>query len=305
MRRICKIKSRFLLIVLCFFLSGCSMVPEKSQEESTQYVSNIESVPEFSGEPYVVVNENEPFFEEEDYTEEAFEEYSDLDSLGRCGVAYANIGQEIMPTEKRGDIGSVKPTGWHSIQYDNVEGKSLYNRCHLVGFQLSGENANEQNLITGTRYFNVEGMLPFENMVADYVKETEDHVLYRVTPVFEGDNLVASGVLMEAKSVEDEGDGVTFCVYVYNNQPDIEIDYATGESGLESESEVTKSDVSKEAQDSEYEAGTYILNKNSKKFHRMDCSGASSIKEKNKEEFTGNREELVNQGYAPCQQCNP
>ncbi|MCP1103376.1 DNA/RNA non-specific endonuclease [Lachnospiraceae bacterium PAL113] len=281
------------------------MVPEKSQEESTQYVSNIESVPEFSGEPYVVVNENEPFFEEEDYTEEAFEEYSDLDSLGRCGVAYANIGQEIMPTEKRGDIGSVKPTGWHSIQYDNVEGKSLYNRCHLVGFQLSGENANEQNLITGTRYFNVEGMLPFENMVADYVKETEDHVLYRVTPVFEGDNLVASGVLMEAKSVEDEGDGVTFCVYVYNNQPDIEIDYATGESGLESESEVTKSDVSKEAQDSEYEAGTYILNKNSKKFHRMDCSGASSIKEKNKEEFTGNREELVNQGYAPCQQCNP
>lgn len=187
-------------------------------------------IPEYSGEPYVVLQDNWPDFDAGDLTTEAFETYSELDELGRCGVAYANICLEIMPTEPRGEIGQVKPTGWHTVKYDCVEGKYLYNRCHLIGYQLAGENANRQNLITGTRYLNVTGMLPFENMVDDYVEETENHVLYRVTPVFAGDNLVASGVQMEAFSVEDDGEGVCFNVFVYNVQPGVGIDYATGES---------------------------------------------------------------------------
>lgn len=190
----------------------------------------ITDIPEYTGEPYVVLQDNWPDFDAGDLTTEAFETYSDLDSLGRCGVAYANICLEIMPTEPRGEIGQVKPTGWHTAQYDCVDGKYLYNRCHLIGYQLAGENANKKNLITGTRYLNVTGMLPFENMVDDYVEETENHVLYRVTPVFDGDNLVASGVQMEAFSVEDEGEGVCFNVYIYNVQPGVIIDYATGES---------------------------------------------------------------------------
>lgn len=187
-------------------------------------------IPEYSGEPYVVLQDNWPDFDAGDLTTEPFEFYSELDSLGRCGVAYANICLEIMPTEERGDIGQVKPSGWQTVKYDCVDGKYLYNRCHLIGYQLAGENANKQNLITGTRYMNVEGMLPFENMVDDYVEETENHVLYRVTPIFEGTNLVASGVHMEAFSVEDEGEGICFNVFVYNVQPGITIDYATGES---------------------------------------------------------------------------
>lgn len=195
---------------------------------ATSTLFSLPDIPEYTNSPYVAVNNNNPFFEDSDLTTEAFETYSDLDELGRCGTAYANICQEIMPTEDRGDIGSVRPSGWQSVKYDNVDGKYLYNRCHLIGFQLSGENANEKNLITGTRYLNVDGMLPFENLVADYVHETNNHVLYRVTPVYTGDNLVADGVLMEAKSVED--DSVCFCVYCYNVQPGIEIDYATGNS---------------------------------------------------------------------------
>lgn len=190
----------------------------------------IADIPEYSGEPYVVLQDNWPDFNEEDLTTKAFETYSELDSLGRCGVAYANICLDIMPTEPRGEIGQVKPSGWHTVKYDCVDGKYLYNRCHLIGYQLAGENANRQNLITGTRYMNVVGMLPFENMVDDYVEETENHVLYRVTPVFDGTNLVASGVQMEAFSVEDEGEGICFNVFVYNVQPGITIDYATGES---------------------------------------------------------------------------
>lgn len=187
-------------------------------------------IPEYTGEPYVVLQDNWPNFNAEDLTVEAFETYSELDELGRCGVAYANICLDIMPTEPRGEIGQVKPTGWHTVKYDCVDGKYLYNRCHLIGYQLAGENANRQNLITGTRYLNVTGMLPFENMVDDYVEETENHVLYRVTPIFDGDNLVASGVQMEAFSVEDDGEGICFNVYVYNVQPGVSIDYATGES---------------------------------------------------------------------------
>lgn len=190
---------------------------------------NLSSIPDFNGsDPYRIVNDNQPYFTDDEYTTDVFENYSELDSLGRCGVAYANICQELMPTEKRGNIGMVKPTGWHTVKYDCIDGKYLYNRCHLIGFQLAGGNANEENLITGTRYLNVDGMLPFENMVADYVKDTNHHVLYRVTPIFEGDNLLASGVLMEAASVEDNE--IRFNVYVYNVQPGVNIDYATGDS---------------------------------------------------------------------------
>ena len=207
---------------------------ENAETQPTAGVSDSanteEGIPPFSGEPYVAINGNIPFFVEEEYTTESYEYYSELDELGRCGVTMACIGQDIMPTEDRGEIGSVKPTGWHSVKYDCVEGKYLYNRCHLIGFQLAGENANKKNLITGTRYLNIEGMLPFENMVADYVQETGNHVLYRVTPIFEGDNLVATGVCMEGWSVDDNGEDICFCVFAYNAQPGIVIDYATGES---------------------------------------------------------------------------
>ena len=246
----------------------------------------------------VVLEDNQPDFPEEDFTSESFEEYSPLDALGRCGTAYANVGVETMPTEERGTISSVKPTGWHSVQYDFVDGKNLYNRCHLIGFQLTGENANERNLITGTRYMNVDGMLPFENLVADYVKETDNHVLYRVTPIFEGDNLVASGVLMEALSMEDDGEGVCFNVYVYNVQPGIAIDYATGESWAEGETAP--------AEDTQTPAETtYILNTSSKKFHLPDCSGVENMNPSNRQDYTGTRQSLLDQGYSPCGTCKP
>ena len=181
----------------------------------------------------IILNNNVPEFYEEDLATKSFEQYSELDELGRCGVAFASIGIDIMPTEERESIGQIKPTGWQTVKYDCVDGKYLYNRCHLIGYQLTAENANEKNLITGTRYMNVEGMLPFENMVAEYIKETRNHVLYRVTPIFKGDNLVASGVQIEAESVEDKGKEISFNVYVYNNQPGILIDYLTGKSELE------------------------------------------------------------------------
>ncbi len=196
----------------------------------TPAAMSVEDIPAYSGEPYVILDDNWPDFDAEDLTTEPFELYSELDYLGRCGVAYANICLEIMPTEPREEIGQVKPSGWHTAKYECVEGKYLYNRCHLIGYQLAGENANKQNLITGTRYMNVDGMLPFENMVDSYVEETGNHVLYRVTPIFDGGNLVASGVQMEALSVEDEGEGLCFNVYIYNVQPGVSIDYATGDS---------------------------------------------------------------------------
>lgn len=276
-------------LLLIMVLSGCAPAASNTAEAVA-----LSDVPEFSGEPYVVINDNEPSFPAEDFTSEGFEEYSSLDALGRCGVAYANVGLETMPTEERGSISNVKPTGWKSVQYDFVDGKSLYNRCHLIGFQLTGENANRQNLITGTRYMNVDGMLPFENMVADYVKETENHVLYRVTPIFEGDNLVASGVQMEAQSVEDKGEGVCFNVYVYNNQPGVTIDYATGDSWASDEEPL---DTGKQS--------TYILNTSSRKFHKPDCGSVDTISPSNKKSYTGTREELINQGYEACGKCKP
>lgn len=206
-------------------------IKTESIDLEEQDVSFYEEIPVYDGKSFVVMNGNVPYFQEEDLTTDAFEKYSDLDDLGRAGVAFANIGIETMPTEKRGSIGMIQPSGWHTIRYDDlVQGKYLYHRTHLIGFQLAGENANEKNLITGTRYLNVEGMLPFENMIDDYVEETQNHVLYRVTPIYTEKNLVADGVLMEAMSVEDNGQGIEFNVFVYNVQPGILIDYATGNS---------------------------------------------------------------------------
>lgn len=206
--------------------------PQDDLVNNNSYVS-LDAIPAYDGKAYVAVNNNEPFFTDSDMTTTAFENYSDLDSLGRCGVAYANICKEIMPTEKRGKIGMIKPSGWHTVKYDVIKDRYLYNRCHLIGYQLAGENANPKNLITGTRYLNVEGMLPFENLVADYVNNTGNHVIYRVTPMFSGSNLVANGVLIEAKSVEDNGGGILFNVYCYNVQPGVGINYENGDSWLD------------------------------------------------------------------------
>ena len=204
----------------------------KQKAESTKVSFSLDTIPEFKDEPYVIINNNKPNFEEKDFITKSFEEYSELDVLGRCGVAFANIGKDIMPTEPRGEIGMIKPTGWQYSKYDFVDGKYLYNRCHLIGFQLAGENANKKNLITGTRYLNVDGMLPFENQIAEYVKKKNKHVLYRVTPCFVGDELVCRGVHIEALSIEDLGIGISTNVFVYNVQECIEIDYSNGESKL-------------------------------------------------------------------------
>ena len=223
--------------------------------------------------------------------------YSPLDYLNRCGYAMACVGQESMPTEERGSIGQIKPSGWHTVKYDCVDGKYLYNRCHLIGYQLTGENSNEQNLITGTRYMNVEGMLPFENVVADYIEETGNHVLYRVTPIFDGNNLLARGVQMEALSVEDGGEGVCFNVYVYNSQPGVQIDYTDGSSQLaDSTAEATQGTSLQE---------TYILNTNSGKFHTGDCEQTDSILDVNRENRNVSREILINEGYEPAGCCKP
>ena len=293
-----------LLLSLSLLFGGCSADESTnkniriSNETSDKLADtpspsyDLKSIPEYSGEPYVTIHDNVPFFLEEELTTDAFETYSELDDLGRCGTAYANICEDIMPTEKRGKIGMIKPSGWHTVKYTGIDGNYLYNRCHLIGYQLSAENANEKNLITGTRYLNVTGMLPFENMVADYVNETGNHVLYRVTPIYNQENLVADGVLMEAQSVEN--DDLAFCVYCYNVQPGIEIDYHTGDS-KSSETE----------QPSKTSEDLYVLNRNTKKFHRPDCSSVQDIKPKNKQEFSGNTKALIQQGYSPCKNCNP
>lgn len=259
-------------------------------------------VPQFDGHtPYYVVNGNQPYFEEKIFSKTAYESYGALDSYGRCTVAISCIGKELMPTEDRGSIGSVKPSGWQMAKYDCVDGKYLYNRCHLIGFQLTGENANECNLITGTRYMNVDGMLPFENMVADYIKETNNHVMYRITPIFVLDELVARGVLMEAYSIEDDGEGVCFNVFCYNNQPQIEIDYHTGESRYVGSAETDREKP--EQTDVKYE--TYVLNTKAKKIHYSTCRSVKDIKEENKETYNGDRQDLIEQGYTPCGNCKP
>ena len=255
----------------------------------------LDSIPEFDGQTaYVIINDNVPFFTDED-TSKSYEYYSPLDSLGRCGEVIACIGRDLMPTESRGDIGSVKPSGWQSVKYDNVDGQYLYNRCHLIGFQLTGENANKQNLITGTRFLNVMGMLQFENMVADYVKETGNRVLYRVTPIFDGDDLVARGVLMEAMSAHDGGEDLQFCIYAYNCQPGIVINYADGTSYRSDE----------EAPEIDNSNTVYILNTRSLKIHRTTCPGVQTMSEGNKKEHVGDFTELLAEGYTTCGTCQP
>ncbi len=268
----------------------------KNENDNTKYSNiSIDSIPEFSGSPYLVINDNIPFYTEDEYTTKSYETYSELDKLGRCGVVMASIGKDIMPTEEREAIGQVKPSGWHTVKYDWVDGKYLYNRCHLLGFQLTGENANERNLITGTRYLNVEGMLPFENMVADYIKETDNHVLMRVTPIFKEDNLVASGVLMEALSMEDDGKGICFNVYCYNVQPGVKINYASGISSKDDSYTLESENYNIES--------TYILNTSSKKVHKKECSDIKDIKEKNKETYSGILQVLIDNGYDTCKAC--
>lgn len=264
---------------------------------------SLSQVPKYNGEASVEVNGNKPYFTaKEKKNTKSFESYHKLDKLGRCGVAYANVCKDTMPTEERGAIGSVKPTGWHTVKYNGiVDGNYLYNRCHLIAYCLTAENANKKNLITGTRYLNIEGMLPYETMVANYVDRTGNHVLYRVTPVFKGDNLLASGVLMEGYSVEDKGKGIKFCVYAYNVQPDIKIDYKTGDSKLISDKSKNTGNNSSDQETKQ----TYIVNLNTKKFHKPNCRSVSSMSERNKKTYKGKRSSLINNGYSPCKICNP
>ncbi len=277
----------------CAETGGSAPAPEVSSNAFREDWEQAEG----ADEPYTVVNDNQPFFTEEEKTADSFESYGSLDALGRCGQAFASVGRDLMPSGERESISSVKPSGWHTVKYDQVDGKYLYNRCHLIGYQLTGENANEKNLITGTRYMNVEGMLPFENMTADYIKETGNHVLYRVTPLFEGEELVARGVLMEAESVEDGGEGIRFCVFVRNIQPGIVIDYATGESHEE--------DSGEEAAETEETECEYVININTGKFHLPGCSSVEEMDPSNRRDFEGSRETLISQGYEPCGRCRP
>ena len=284
--------------------------PENNEGEGNDVakdpICDLLGIPYFSGDPWTPVNDNKPTFTDEEITTEGYEFYSELDNLGRCGYVMACVGREMMPTEDRGDIGSIKPTGWVQKQYDGnlVSGGNLYNRCHLIGFQLTGENANRKNLITGTRYMNWDGMVEFENMIADYVKETGNHVMYRVTPMFYENELVARGVHMEAYSVEDDGDGISFNVYAYNVQPGITIDYATGESWLSGE-EGGSADNEQKPNENEGENGPkYILNTSSKKVHIPTCGSVSTMSDKNKQEYNGELADILAEGYQKCGACN-
>ncbi len=305
-----------LILSVIILICGCQL---PGVGESAAPIG-LDEIPEYSGVAYVSVNGGTPFFDDEELVTECFESYAELDSLGRCGVAYACVGLEIMPPEdeERGSISSVTPSGWeyggvsNNNEYDTelVENGYIYNRCHLIGYQLTGENANKQNLITGTRYLNIEGMLPFENQIAACVKDTEYHVLYRVTPIYEGNELVARGVLMEAISVEDKGEELMFCVYAYNVQPGIYINYANGKNCLDEDAPTVgegdeNGDSAVEDDGSEPAAQSFVLNTSSKKFHKPTCSGVKTMKEENKQEYEGTREDLLQQGYTACGTCKP
>lgn len=299
-----------ILIVSLSVLSGCSAGENNffndldiTAQSASDYVNyDLSNIPDYDGKAYVELNGNVPEFSKSEKTySESFEEYGKLDSLGRCTYAVSCIGKDLMPTEKRGSIGSVKPSGWHISKYDFVDGKYLYNRCHLIGYQLTAENANERNLITGTRYLNVEGMLPFENDVADYIEITNNHVYYKVTPIFEGNNLVANGVQMQAYSVEDNGQGISFNVYCYNVQPGVAIDYATGDNQAVTSSSASATSTSSDEADKK----TYIVNTKTKKFHNPDCDGVKKMSSSNKKKYKGTRDSLISNGYSPCQKCNP
>ena len=309
------------LVVLVGCLAGCELfennndaprenlgTKEKTEHSDAVYgYASVEGIPDYSGKPYVALNGNIPEFDEADKVTKSYEFYSELDSLGRCGYTVACVGRDIMPTDERESISSVKPSGWINKKYDSdlVDGGYIYNRCHLIGFQLTGENANKNNLITGTRYLNIEGMLPFENMVADYVKETGNHVIYRVTPIFVGDNLLASGVKLEAFSVEDEGEGICFNVFAYNVQPGIVIDYATGDNVAADEWVSDTANTETDTESATEETNTYILNTGTKKIHKPDCSAAKNTNEANKREYTGDIDSLLAQGYLKCGICKP
>lgn len=311
-----RISAFILAIAVLFSLCGCK-----------RNIS-LDEIPDYKRNPYVEINGGTPFFEDDEITTEAFESYSPLDMIGRCGVAFACIGLEIMPTEDRGDIANVTPSGWeyngvsNNNTYEFVDGGYIYNRCHLIGYQLAGENDNPLNLITGTRYMNIEGMLPFENIVDDYVEESGNHVMYRVTPIYKGIDYLAQGVLMEAYSVEDNGRGICFCVYVYNVQPGVVIDYYTGANVASGESlpelpddnreEIMNEGNSDENNSSDIESGNtdkenadFALNTSSKKFHDADASCVDRISDKNLEFYKGNREDLIEKGYSPCGICKP
>lgn len=277
-----------LIAVLLASLFGCASLPQERPQEDAVTIT-IDEVPVYSGDPYVVINDNEPSFSSEELESDSFESYGELDDLGRCTIAFANLSKELMPQGERGSIGQVKPSGWQTVRYDSVDGKYLYNRCHLIGWQLSGENANERNLITGTRYMNTEGMLPFENMVADYIKETDGHVLYRVTPIFVEDELVARGVQMEAYSIEDAGASICFNVFVYNVQPGIEIDYSDGSSRLS------------ETVDESQEDGVIRGNSRSKIYH---CPGQAAYEDMADSRYLvlfDSEEEAIAAGYRKAQ----
>lgn len=281
----------------------------KAEYAAAAETFDFSDVPEYSGEYYAIIHDNIPFFTEEELVTEAYEEYSPLDELGRCGVCMACLGQELMPDGAREGLSKVKPSGWQTAQYDGMEyGTSLYNRSHLIAYSLAGENANERNLITGTNYMNVGGMNPFEVMTADYIRETGNHVIYRVTPVFVGENLVASGVLMEAESVEDKGEGILFCVYCYNVQPGIAIDYANGDNEADGTDDAVRRQQDTSSADggqTENEEGFYVLNTRNMKFHLPNCDGVANMKPENREETKESREKLIEEGYAPCGACNP
>lgn len=282
----------------------------------------------YTGQPYIVLNNNQPYFSEEEISTQSYENYGLPDALNRCTTAIASLGLDLMPTSKRESISEVHPTGWESnASYSFIDGEKLYNRCHLIGFQLAGENANPLNLVTGTRYMNVSGMLPFENMVADYIKETGNHVMYRVTPVFENEDEVCQGVIMDAWSVEDQGEGICFSVFCYNVQPGVDIDYTTGanqlheadlnsKDGLEAEempvSDPTVPDPQGTPERADYPEGdensvqhAYVLNTRSFKFHKPDCKGVKDMSAKNRQDFSGTREEVLSMGYDPCGICRP
>lgn len=310
MKNIFKFKKSFIMLIgvllylnvsiSCYAIdiksSNNKQIIENSISNNNTDINKVNDIIEYSGNDYIVLNDNVPNFSKSDLTTTSFEKYSPLDSLGRCGVAYANIGTDIMPTEKRESISSVKPSGWQSVKYDIVEGKYLYNRSHLIGYQLTAENANDRNLITGTRYFNATLMLPYENMVADYIKETGNHVLYRVTPVYKGNNLVATGVQMEAKSVEDDGEGIEFNVFVYNVQPGITIDYATGNSALSGE-EITNNNSSFTSNSTNTSKTIIRGNSNSKIYH---CPGQRDYDNMSYSEYLVNfnsEDEAIAAGY--------
>lgn len=275
---------------------------------------DLSNIPAYSGKAYVTINNNKPSFSSAELTTKGYEKYSPLDSLKRCGVAIASCGKEIMPgaNEERGSISSIYPSGWNQAKYEGISGGWLWNRCHLIGWQLSAENANRENLITGTRYMNISGMLPFENMVADYIRETGNHVAYRITPIYKGNNLVCSGVQMEAYSIEDNGDGIEFNVYCYNVQPGININYADGSSSSQNGSNNTTSSskpntsVEENTNTNQNTGSTkYVLNTNTKKFHYPSCGSAGRIAAKNYAESNESRDSLIAQGYSPCGNCDP